>query len=418
MRPIVAASPLLFAVCIPLTTVRGQPAGYYATVNESSRAALRASLHAVIDDHTLFPYTSSSTDTWDVLERADQDPGNSGNILDVNRNASYPKQGGGNTFYDRDHIWPKSFGFPTRSNSNYPYTDCHTLMLSDISYNGARGNKPYRNCGLACTERVTLFNNGQGGGSTGYPGTSNWSSTAGTLGTWEQWGGRRGDVARALFYDDVRYAGGRHGVTGATEPDLILTDDLARIAASSTGRNEAVAYFGVLSVLLTWHREDPVDADERRRNDVVFGFQGNRNPFVDNPHWVECLFGASSVASQLVRVGSPPNPAALSLGLSGPWVGATWDPRIDHAVFVPNATTDALVIAVSATNLPSGFGTLLCNVAGPTLLVIGSPGARFAIPIPSRCALAGGAFCAQGVAVDPAGAVRLTNAVDVQIGLR
>ena len=47
---------------------------------------------------------------------------------------------------------------------------------------------------------------------------------------------------------------------------------------------------GMLSVLLEWHAEDPVDDLERARNEVVFGFQGNRNPFIDHPEWAECLF--------------------------------------------------------------------------------------------------------------------------------
>ncbi|MGI9283716.1 MAG: endonuclease [Endozoicomonas sp.] len=30
---------------------------------------------------------------------------------------------------------------------------------------------------------------------------------------------------------------------------------------------------------------------ERARNDAVFRFQGNRNPFIDHPHWVELIWG-------------------------------------------------------------------------------------------------------------------------------
>ena len=68
--------------------------------------------------------------------------------------------------------------------------------------------------------------------------------------------------ARALMYMDVRYAGGSHGITGAAEPDLIQTDDLQLIDGSNTGRNEATGYMGMRSVLLDWHRQDPVDPVE------------------------------------------------------------------------------------------------------------------------------------------------------------
>ncbi|MBZ0144814.1 MAG: endonuclease, partial [Rhodocyclaceae bacterium] len=54
--------------------------------------------------------------------------------------------------------------------------------------------------------------------------------------------------------------------------------------------NASVAYMGMLSVLLAWHVEDPVDAVEQHRNEVVFTYQGNRNPFIDRPEWVTCLF--------------------------------------------------------------------------------------------------------------------------------
>ena len=47
---------------------------------------------------------------------------------------------------------------------------------------------------------------------------------------------------------------------------------------------------GRLSVLLQWHLADPVDAAELARNDVIESFQGNRNPFVDHPEWVACVF--------------------------------------------------------------------------------------------------------------------------------
>ncbi len=290
-------------VLLSTASFAAPPPGYYDTVDTTDPTTLRTTLHDVIDDHTRYPYTSTATDTWDILENADEDPNNAGNILDLYKNASYPKFGGGNDYYQREHVWPSSYGFPNDNAGNYPYTDCHNLHLCDGSYNATRSNKPYRNCDPSCSELPTEYNNGQGGGTGAYPGNSNWTSGSFTTGTWETWIGKRGDVARSLFYLDVRYEGGTHGITGAAEPDLILTDNEALIDASNTGSNESIAYMGMLSVLLQWHQEDPVDADEQIRNDVVYAYQGNRNPFVDHPEWVDCVF--NGVCGSVECVGNP-----------------------------------------------------------------------------------------------------------------
>lgn len=268
----------LLVTVTPVTAQCTPPSGYYAGVNTSSPAWLRQTLHNAIQHHTRL----SDSQTWAVLEAADQDPSNSTRVLDVYKNTSYPKQGGGGSGYNREHTWPASFGFPKPGASNYPDTDCHGLFLSDISYNSTRSNKPYRNCNGACNEAATL-----NGGTGVYPGNSNWEAGFGAFGTWETWLGRRGDVARAVFYMDVRYDGSPHAV-GVSEPDLILTDCQSLI--QTTTSNASAAYMGYLSVLLQWHQQDPVDAKECARNEVVFAAQGNRNPFIDHPEWVYQLY--------------------------------------------------------------------------------------------------------------------------------
>jgi endonuclease I len=260
---------------------------YYAFVTGDTPQSMRQSLHDAIDDHIWYPYTSTSTDVWDILEAADEDPLDPTRVLDIYKNESYLKYGTGNPLYQREHAWPKSYGFPNNTASNFPYTDCHHLFVANGGYNASRSNKPYRYCTTGCSEKPTEFYDGMGGGSGVYPGNSNWTSGAHETGTWETWIGRRGDVARALLYMDVRYEGGTHQ-SGRMEPDLILTDNPSLIHAVS--ENETVAYMGDLSVLIEWHRQDPPTAAEVMRNDVVQSYQGNRNPFVDHPHWVECIF--------------------------------------------------------------------------------------------------------------------------------
>lgn len=106
------------------------PDGNYDTADTSSPSALRFSLHEIIDDHTRFPYTSSATDTWDVLEIADEDQDNPNNVITIYKNASYPKEGGGNSNYNREHSWPVSYGIPDDVASNIPYTDMHHLFIA------------------------------------------------------------------------------------------------------------------------------------------------------------------------------------------------------------------------------------------------------------------------------------------------
>ena len=256
--------------------------GYYDDVIDSYRAsdyssaseALRLALHERIENHDRLPYTDNdSTDTWDVLEVAQRVEQSPGKVLDIYRDSTYEIKTEDRE-YNREHSWPKSYGFPHLEAANAAYTDMHALFISDAGYNSSRNNRPYRNCGEDCREKPTA------GGDANRVGVK----------AWETWSGRRGDVARAIFYMDVRYEGGTHSETGNWEPDLVVTDNLTQIADSSTGANEAKAYMGLRHVLLEWHQEDPVDEREQRHNETVAEFQNNRNPFVDHPEWVECVF--------------------------------------------------------------------------------------------------------------------------------
>jgi hypothetical protein len=126
--------------------ILAQPEAYYDSADATSPQALRESLHEIIDDHQRFPYTSFETDTWDILEIAQENPDDPNQIITIYRNASFPKQGGGNELYDREHSWPRSYGYPNDDPGNYPYTDMHALFLSDDDYNFARSNHPYAYC--------------------------------------------------------------------------------------------------------------------------------------------------------------------------------------------------------------------------------------------------------------------------------
>ncbi|MDN5923584.1 MAG: endonuclease [Xanthomonadales bacterium] len=285
-------------------SIAGSSGGdYYAGVDTSNGPTLAAWLHtrlitapAPYTQIKAYPYSSSSqTDTWEILSQADEDPNNPSNILDLYKNASYPYLGGGQQAYNREHTWPQSLGFPEDSENgkpNPPHNDTHMLFLADHTYNGQRGNGLLGDCtASSCSALWTDANDGFGGDHNQH-GDANWKD-GDTL--FEVWDHRKGDVARAVMYMAVRYNGGVDA-DGVCEPDLKLTDNasLVQVMDAQNAPNCAgpsnVAYNGLLSDLLQWNQQDPPDAAERLRNDVVFSYQHNRNPFVDHPEWATCVF--------------------------------------------------------------------------------------------------------------------------------
>jgi len=93
--------------------------------------------------------------------------------------------------------------------------------------------------------------------------------------SWEPPDRVKGDVARMMFYMAVRYEGDND------------TYDLELLNKTGTYGPK----FGKLSTLLQWHELDPVDEREQHRNEVIYSYQHNRNPFIDHPEFVEKIWG-------------------------------------------------------------------------------------------------------------------------------
>ena len=285
MRSILLA--LGIAVATPLAAQA--PADYYDGAGDLTGERLRAVLHEIIDDHIRYPYTSSETDTWDIIHRADGAEDNDGMIRDLYRYRLFDQDdhwsSSNRDGWNREHSWPKSYGFADRNDCNSAYTDVHALFASDADYNEARGNIPYDWVDDGTALPVDEL------------GFSNFVAGEYEHGSFEVWPLRRGDVARAMFYMEVRYDGGSHRETGCLEPDLRLTSD-RDVFVWSGSNNLDVAYMGILSTLIEWHLEDPVDERERERHEVVYSFQGNRNPFIDRPEWI-CAIWACGIEIDL-----------------------------------------------------------------------------------------------------------------------
>lgn len=285
--PVALALTLIAAALASLTAVpfaHAQTApDPFAGMAHLTDDALRAALNGLIAAHRKLRYS----EIWDVLIEAHPHPVTPTLVLDIYRNRGYKPgahtAGGADEPWNREHAWPKSHGFPDANEGapcNVPYTDAHLLFPSDLGYNSSRQDVPYDDC-PECEPRAV----------DGFPETPNRRSRAPQAEAWEVWPGRRGDVARAMFYVDVRYEGDQQGTVGRNglpcrEPDLILTDDRSKIHA--TGIVTGTAFMGILTTLLRWNFEDPVDDRERFRNEVIArpDQQGNRSPFVDRPDFV------------------------------------------------------------------------------------------------------------------------------------
>ena len=184
------------------------------------------------------------------------------------------------TEWNREHIWPDSRGILS---GGPDYADLFNLRPADVEVNNTRAN-------LAFEETTT-------GAGAVVPATPEAPLTSRDADSWEPPPEVKGDLARSLFYMELRYDG-----DDADTGNLQLTDNMTLVSGNAP-------YMGRLTTLLLWHLADPVSAAERLRNDCVQARQGNRNPFIDRPEWISSLFG---------------NPLSFSAARAGNQITLTW----------------------------------------------------------------------------------------------
>ena len=233
-------------------TASGGAGAYYAAAAGKSGAGLKAALHTIITTgDTAISYDA----VWNALKVTDQDPANTANVILLYSGVSRSKtlNGGAAGNWNREHVWPQSHGdFGTATG---PGTDLHHLRPEDVTVNARRGNLDFDAGGSAVSGAAGNYADGD---------------------SWEPRNAVKGDVARMILYMAVRYEG------GDSWPDL---------EANNTTGNGANPYVGKLSTLLTWNTQDPPDAFEKRRNEIIYAsYQRNRNPFIDHPEWAASVF--------------------------------------------------------------------------------------------------------------------------------
>ncbi|MEV0177186.1 endonuclease [Streptomyces sp. NPDC050803] len=224
---------------------------YYKNAIGKTGTTLKSSLHTIISPQTKISYSA----VWEALKVTDQDPNNSSNVILLYSGISRSKSlnGGSTGNWNREHVWAQSHGdFGTSAG---PGTDLHHLRPEDVQVNSIRGNLDFDNGG------------------------SSFTNSGGSLvdsNSFEPRDAVKGDVARMILYMAVRYEG---------------DDGWPNLEPNDSVNNGGTRYHGRLSVLKAWNDEDPPDAFEERRNDLIYtNYQGNRNPFIDHPEWIEAIW--------------------------------------------------------------------------------------------------------------------------------
>lgn len=280
------------------------PAGYYASLEGLSGAALKQAVQNIIANPSVVRLHSYA-DIWEILKTADQNPLNSGQIWEIYLEQPMSKidQQQSSSIvgkWNREHIFCQSRGgFVVANNDSADgigvwnstsaastvdgVSDAHHIRAVNGQENSSRNNKNYGNVNTA----------------TVYAGATN------SQGSW------RGDVARSCFYMAVRFIGLN-----------VVNGDPSEYNGTNPSGN-----IGDLATLLSWNASDPKDDFEMNRNNYIQNWQHNRNPFIDYPLLANYIFGSqygnpwfAALASEsfdATDVKVYPNPATEHIFVSG-----------------------------------------------------------------------------------------------------
>jgi endonuclease I len=242
------------SLCLALlsTLVFAQVEHYYDSAAGMSGQTLRNQLRVIISSgHTSLGYDTAK-------ERLFQNIDNVSGVVrcvytgrDYNVGYSYS----GSTDPNTEHSYCQSW-FEGMSEATTMRCDLHHLFPTNMNTNSSRGNLPLdvvSNHSTATT--FPVFNDYHS-----YRG----SNAAGRT-VFEPADQHKGDVARALLYMMVRYNAG-------------LTFDSVNM----------------FSTLIAWNYADTISTWERNRNNSIYTYQHNRNPFIDHPEYIDLIWNTAN----------------------------------------------------------------------------------------------------------------------------
>jgi endonuclease I len=264
---------VVFVVYTFISSYAQIPIGYYNNAIGLSGETLKTALYNIIKTHTTRTYDN----LWTDFQTTDVKP--TGKVWDMYSNCTFTfvtdqDNGSGGTAecqkYNREHSFPKSwFGGEVAP----MYTDLFHLIPTDKFVNNARGNYAFGQV----TSANQTFSNGGKIGNNSYGGTF-------TGVVYEPTDEYKGDLARNYFYMVTCYENQiASGASNDANGDAML---------------DGTAYpcfeTWAINMLLAWHTADPVSQKEIDRNNAVYGIQGNRNPYIDHPEYVNYIWAGDA----------------------------------------------------------------------------------------------------------------------------
>ncbi len=273
-----------------------KPTDYYDSSIGLSGTDLKQALQDIIANPALVREHNYS-DCTDILKEADQNPKNSNEVwlmyVEIPRSKLDFQTGTNNVGkWNREHIYSQSRG---NYNLQFPYAPADGINIwttTDANDIVAGGTDAHHLRAEDGPENTTRSNRNYG---VDYNGPVN------TAGSW------RGDVARAVFYMALRYNGLN-----------VVNGDVP---------SEPKGYIGDLETLLRWNESDPADDFEMNRNNIIYNWQQNRNPFIDYPDLANYIWGSktgqtwipslSTEDFNLLQVSIFPNPSNDFIEIKG-----------------------------------------------------------------------------------------------------
>jgi len=296
---------LAVALIINFVAIAQIPTGYYNAANGLTAAPLKTALYNIIKGHTDKGYDGlyacyTTTDNlpsgkiWDMYSIKANDSANywyTNSANNSNQCGNYNSEG---DCYNREHSFCDSWlgqASPQRS-------DLFHIYPTDGYVNNRRSSYPHGKVGNATWTSSNGSKLGSSDPTTGYSGI-----------VFEPIDQFKGDFARSYFYMATRYE------------NLIAGWSNNGSASELLAGNSFPAFKPwFLNLMIQWSTQDTVSQKEINRNNAVYAYQHNRNPYIDHPEYIAAIWGGGTniptTANDLkTQVSIYPNPVNDQLNI-------------------------------------------------------------------------------------------------------